>query len=202
VEFYAPVESSQPQEGNPAKREDPTQPVPESEWPKLNRNSCGQLDKSNFVYVPEEDRYYCPLGHAMPLETTKPDRRGGARVSKRVYRCGACAGCPLAAACLSAKSKHGRTITRDRYEGARERTANRMASESGRKIYNQRPRIAETTFGIVKSVIGLRQFLLRGLAKVKTEWLWAVTAFNLVKLARQIEILRADSSLVATGTGG
>ena len=202
VEFYAPVESSQPQEGNPAKRADPTQPVPESEWPKLKRNSSGQLDKSNFVYVPEEDRYYCPMGHPMPLETTKPERRGGVRVSKRVHRCRDCLGCPLATACLSAKSKHGRTITRDRHEPARERTARRMASESGRKIYNQRPRIAETTFGIVKSVMGLRQFLLRGLAKVKTEWLWAVTAFNLVKLARQIAILRADSSLVATGAGG
>ena len=56
VEFYAPVESSQPQPGNPALRDDPRQPVPESEWPNLKRNDRGQLDKSCFVYVAEEDR--------------------------------------------------------------------------------------------------------------------------------------------------
>ncbi|MCK4341782.1 MAG: hypothetical protein KAY37_15300 [Phycisphaerae bacterium] len=31
---------------------------------------------------------------------------------------------------------------------------------------------------MLKQILGLRQFLLRGLDKVKTEWLWACTAFN------------------------
>ena len=39
VEFYAPVESNQPEDGSPAKRDDPREPVPESEWDKLKRNS-------------------------------------------------------------------------------------------------------------------------------------------------------------------
>jgi hypothetical protein len=113
------------------------------------------------------------------------------------YRCLQCAGCPLAEACLSPKSKQGRTISRDAYEEVRERTATRMASESGRQLYKQRPRIAETTFGILKSVMGLRQFLLRGLEKVKTEWRWAITAFNLVKLVRAIGRLRAERAPLA-----
>lgn len=199
VEFYAPVESSQPQEGNPAKREDPSTPVPESEWAKLPRNGHGQLDKSCFVYQEAEDQYYCPQGHPLSFEETKTVLRGGVRVHLRVYRSEACHGCPLAAACLSPKSKHGRTITRDQYEDARQRTAARMAEASGRKLYQQRPRIAETTFGILKSVMGLRQFLLRGLAKVKTEWLWAATAFNLAKLVRQIARLRAEFTQLAAG---
>jgi len=197
VEFYAPVESSRPQPGNPALREDPTQPVPESEWANLKRNDRGQLDKSCFVYVAEEDQYYCPQGVPMPFETTKPERRGGEVVTKRIYRASGCADCPLAAACLSPKSKHGRTITRDQYEEVRERTAVRMTSESGRALYNQRPRIAETTFGILKSVMCIRQFLLRGLEKVKIEWLWAATAFNLMKLAREIGKLRAELAKTA-----
>ena len=69
----------------------------------------------------------------------------------------------------------------------------RMASESARALYNQRPRIAETTFGIMKFVMGVRQFLLRGLEKVKTEWLWAATAFNLMKLAREIVTKSPDA---------
>jgi transposase len=202
VEFYAPVESSQPQEGNPAKREDPRKPVPESEWPNLPRNGHGQLDKSCFVYQEAEDQYYCPQGHAMPFEENKSVQRGGVRVKLRLYRSGACEGCPLAASCLSPRSKYGRTITRDQYEEARQRTAARMGEATARALYRQRPRIAETTFGILKSVIGLRQFLLRGLAKVKTEWLWAVTAFNLGKLVRQTARLRAKFRQWAAGQEG
>ena len=77
-----------------------------------------------------------------------------------------------------------------------------MASDEGRKVYNQRPRIAETTFGFIKAVMGIRQFLLRGLKKVKTEWLWACTAFNLGKLARELGRLRAKFSRLAAEKAG
>jgi hypothetical protein len=200
VEFYAPAKSSQPQEGNPAKREDPAQPVPESEWPKLPRNNQGQLDKSCFTYEADKDRYYCPQGRVLPFDKTKPDEREGQNVQLRVYRCLDCEGCPLAKACLSSQCKHGRTITRDPYEEVRERTAARMATEPSRKIYNQRPRIAETPFAILKSIFALRQFLLRGLEKVKTEWRWAVTAFNLIKLVRIVGRLRAELAQLAETT--
>lgn len=202
VEFYAPVASNQPQAGNPANRDEPAQPVPPEQWPELPRNSKGQLDKSCFVYDAERDEYYCPQGHAMPFEKTKSEQRAGVHVTLRVYRCQACAACPLAEACLSSKSKHGRTITRDDYEAARERTATRMASEAAREIYNQRPRIAETTFGVLKSVMGLRQFLLRGLDKVRTEWRWAATSFNLGKLVRETARLRAECCELATTVEG
>ena len=192
VEFYAPVASNQPQEGNPARRADPTQAVPESQWSALPRNQQRQLAKSCFVYDAENDQYYCPQGRAMPFEKTKPDQRGGETVTLRIYRCGDCGGCGLATACVSSKSKGGRTVTRDPYEEVRERTAARMATASARELYKQRPRIAETTFGILKSVLGLRQFLLRGLEKVKMEWRWAATAFNLAKLVRAIGRLRAE----------
>ena len=83
-------------------------------------------------------------------------------------------------------------MSRDEFEAVRARTAVRMATERARLIYNERPRIAETPFGILKAVFGLRQFLLRGLEKVKIEWRWATTAFNLKKLVRELARLRAD----------
>ena len=197
VEFYAPTAYNQPQPGDAAYREDPTQPVAESSWPELKRNNQGQIDKSNFIYSEEKNEYHCPLGHAMPFETTKPTKRGGVRIQRRVYRCHSCQGCPLATTCLSGKNKGGRTITRDQYEEVRERTAARMATSKARELYNQRPRIAETTFGIMKAIMGLRQFLLRGLEKVKMEWMWAATAFNLMKLVRQMGKLRAECAELA-----
>lgn len=194
VEFYAPVESSQPQPGHPARREDPRQPVPESEWPNLPRNSQGQLDKSCFVYDAASDQYYCPQGQALSFEKNK----GDANRDLRVYRCEACAGCPLAARCISPTSKQGRTISRDEFAETRERTAARMSTPEAQQIYHQRPRIAETTFGILKAVFGLRQFLLCGLDKVRIEWRWAATAFNLSKLVRHVGRLRAEFAQLAS----
>lgn len=196
VVFYAPVTSARPHADHPAHREDPRQPVPEARWPELPRNRWGQLDKSCFFYDPSADQYYCPQGHAMPFEKTKPDERGGEQIQLRVYRCASCGGCPLAAACLSSQSRGGRTITQDPYEEVRERTAARMATASARQHYRLRGQIAETPFAILKSVMGLRQFLLRGLEKVKTEWRWAATAFNLGKLMRYVGQLRAQLSLL------
>lgn len=199
VEFYAPVTVDR-REGNPACRDDPSRPIPEDQWANLPKNSQDRLDKSSFVYDADKDHYYCPQGHTMPFEKTKPSQRSGVRVTLRIYRSHACDGCPLAAACLSPKSKRGRTITRDGFEELRARTAQRIARN--RELYNQRPRIAETPFGILKSIMGIRQFLLRGLPKVQTEWRWAATAFNLGKLVREIGRLRAQVGKLAVEAEG
>ena len=201
ITVLAPVKSSQPEEGNPALRDDPCAPVPESEWPKLPRNSQGQLDKSCFVFVPEKDCFYCPLGQPLLYEQTKKKETGGQeRVIRQLYRCQECDDCPLKAACLLSQCKHGRTVSRDQYEQVRQETAKRMATPEAKERYNQRPRIAETTFGILKGVFGIRQFLLRGLKKVRIEWLWAATAFNLIKLVRELGTARAEFARMATTT--
>ena len=196
VEFFAPVRSSQPQEGNPARRVELTQPVAESSWPELPRNKQGQLDKTCFAYDAEQDVYYCPQGQAMPHEQNKLDQRGHQPINRRIYRCSSCDGCPLATACLSPTTKRGRTITRDEHEEVRERTAARMSLESSQQLFRRRSWIAETPFGILKSVMGLRQFLLRGSEKVETEWTWAVTSFNLAKLVRELTRLRAEFATI------
>jgi transposase len=200
IEFFAPAQSNQPQPGNPALRADPTQPVPEAEWPALPRNPQKQLDRSCFVYDAAQDHYRCPQGQVLEFAEHKPDMQQGQRVQRRIYRCEACAGCPLAGQCISPKSKHGRTITRDEFEETRERTAARMNTERGKEIYNERPRIAETPFGILKAVFGMRQFLLCGLEKVRTEWRWAATSFNIIKIARNVARLRAKFAALALAT--
>ncbi len=202
VEFYAPAALSQPQEGHPAKRADSRQPIPWQQWPDLPRNKTGRLDNSCFVYDPEGDQYYCPQGEPLPFARAKSAVRGGVRKTSRMYRCKACKDCLLAGVCFARKSHSGRTISRDQYEEMRERTATRMATDEGRQVYNQRAHIAETPFGFIKAAIGLRQFLLRGLPKVKTEWRWAATAFNLGKLVREIAQLRAECASMSVQTEG
>jgi len=189
INFFTPVESSTPQEGNPAQRADPRQPVPEGEWSKLPRNPRKKLDKSCFVYEVVTDQYFCPMGQEMPYRETKKSE--GKEV--RIYACSACAGCPLAQECLDPKAKRGRTVSRDGYEPARERMEAKMATAEGKKTYNQRMHIAETPFAVIKGILEVRRFLLRGLEKVRTEWRWVCTAHNLKKLIAAVGAVRAES---------
>jgi transposase len=53
-----------------------------------------------------------------------------------------------------------------------------------RSRYRLRKQVVEPVFGQIKQARGFRQFLLRGIAKVKAEWAMICTAHNLAKLAR------------------
>ena len=53
-----------------------------------------------------------------------------------------------------------------------------------RSRYRLRKQIVEPVFGQIKQARGFRQFLLRGIEKVKAEWALICTAHNLNKLAR------------------
>jgi transposase len=53
-----------------------------------------------------------------------------------------------------------------------------------RTRYRLRKQIVEPVFGQIKQARGFRQFLLRGMDKVKAEWALICTAHNLTKLAR------------------
>lgn len=58
----------------------------------------------------------------------------------------------------------------------------RMRTELGKSLYAKRKSTIEPVFGIIKNVIGFRQFLLRGADAVSGEWNLVCTAFNLKRL--------------------
>ena len=60
----------------------------------------------------------------------------------------------------------------------------RLHTLEGRAQYKLRQQTVEPVFGIIKSVIGFRQFLLRGLQKVELEWQLVCLAYNLKRLHR------------------
>ena len=63
-----------------------------------------------------------------------------------------------------------------------EAMAHRLKTPEGRKLYALRKHTAEPVFGIIKSVLGFRQFLLRGLDKVRGEWNLVTLAWNLKRM--------------------
>ena len=191
VDFHTPVESPEPQQGNPAKRQDPRRPVAEQDRPNLPRSDKKKLAKSCFVYDAATDMYFCPMGKEMPYRETKKSEGSQGPKATRIYACKDCANCPLAPECLDPKAKRGRTISRDGHEPARARMHAKMQTEAGQTTYNRRMHIGETQFAIIKHILGVRQFLLRGMEKVRTEWCWVCTAYNLKKLIAAVAALRA-----------
>ena len=60
--------------------------------------------------------------------------------------------------------------------------AHRLQTPEGKKLYALRKQTPEPVFGIIKSVLGFRQFLLRGLEKVRGEWGFVTMAWNIKRM--------------------
>ena len=61
-----------------------------------------------------------------------------------------------------------------------------LRTKRGRRRYAQRKAIVEPVFGQIKQGRGFRQFLLRGMQKVRGEWALICTTHNLLKLWRAL----------------
>jgi len=57
-----------------------------------------------------------------------------------------------------------------------------LKTPEGKKCYALRKQTPEPVFGIIKSALGFRQFLLRGLHKVRGEWNLVTMAYNMKRL--------------------
>jgi transposase len=68
--------------------------------------------------------------------------------------------------------------------GAVDRMKHRLRTAEGRQVYAKRKCTVEPTFGIIKSVLGFRQFLLRGLQAVQHEWTLVCIGWNMKRLHR------------------
>ncbi len=58
----------------------------------------------------------------------------------------------------------------------------RLRTPQGKQLYGLRKQTPEPVFGIIKSVMGFRQFLLRGLDRVRGEWSLVTMAWNIKRM--------------------
>ena len=63
-----------------------------------------------------------------------------------------------------------------------EAMSHRLRTPEGKRLYALRKQTPEPVFGIIKSVMGFRQFLLRGLDNVQGEWSLVTTAWNMKRM--------------------
>ena len=184
IEVYTPTDVDF-SAANPANRPDPTQPVPQELQGKLPLRN-GHFSQAAFVYDSANDHYYCPNGKV--LEPIGERTKSTTGVKCKRYKCPGKEGCPLAKQCAQEKAD-ARTVTRDEYQDTRDVVGQRMATDEGRTIYKKRAPVVEGTFAYIKQHMNIRAFLLRGIEKVRLEWTWICTAYNLrllMKLLSQV----------------
>jgi len=151
-------------------------------WDVLERHGVSpEFYPQAFSYDPSTDGYRCPAGKRLSFETE--ERQGGC--VKRRYRArrADCRSCPFQARCCPG-TKKGRSLVR------MEKTAHQVAFEAkmqtaeAQQIYKERAGVAEFPNAWIKEKMGLRQFHLRGLVKVRLEALWACLTYNICQWIR------------------
>ena len=65
-----------------------------------------------------------------------------------------------------------------------DRMKRKLQTKTGAIVYSARKSIVEPVFGQIKHARGFRQFLMRGIEKVKAEWALVCTTHNILKLYR------------------
>lgn len=81
------------------------------------------------------------------------------------------------------KARFEEPVALDADATVQQRMAHKLKSQPGRRLYALRKQTVEPVFGIIKSVMGFRQFLLRGKDKVSGEWRLVCLAWNLKRMA-------------------
>jgi transposase len=139
-----------------------------------------------FVYDAEQDHYVCPAGKILSYEGKQ--KKDGMQQSKYKAKNQDCQSCPLKVHCCPDNKKHGRSVTRSQESPAMVAFRAKMKTEAAQAEYRKRGAIAEFRNLWIKTKLGLRQFHVRGLEKVRCEALWACLTHNLqhwIRLRRQ-----------------
>jgi hypothetical protein len=134
-----------------------------------------------FPYDTATNTYTCPAGKQLPYQTTKHDRVG---VERHVYKArGAdCRGCAFHEKC--SPGARGRTLIRSDNVPVVTAYMAKMQTEAARALYRLRGPVAEFSNLWLKAKLGLRQFCVRGLHKVRCEVLWACLTYNIQQWCR------------------
>ena len=154
----------------------------------------------NLYYNREQDFLVCPMGQRM-------DRVGvGKRVSANgyesqvvYYQAKRCEGCPMRGPCHQGQGNRMVEVNH-RLNELRAKAKELLHSEKGLMHRSKRPIEPEAVFGQLKSNNGFNRFTLRGLEKVKLEFLLMALGHNLRKMAAEARNGSASSIAFAVLT--
>ena len=146
-----------------------TLPKPQTSGAK----SAGRFGKQDFVYLPSEDVYRCPVGETLRFHYIADD--DGQKL--RVYMTKACRTCPLKAQCATGNE---RRIKHWEHEHVVEAVQTRL--DKNPQAMRVRRETVEHPFATLKMRMGATHFLCRRLPKVATEMALNVLGYNLTRV--------------------
>ena len=135
--------------------------------------------KQHFIYNQDKDVYLCPNHKELTFSYRTVDDRGN---NLSVYRCKECFSCKYFGRCT--KSPKGRAIKVYDNEHLIYNMRQKLKTADGKSIYDKRKTIVEPVFGNIKHNLRFREFLLRGLKKVKAEFTLVAIVHNILKIAK------------------
>ncbi len=144
-----------------------------------------KLSVYDFEYDEDNDEFLCPGGHTLEFHS---DRISDGK-KQQVYNCKPehCVTCQWRARCLSTQTdqRQGyRQLIVDPSFDLKKEMKERLESESGQEFYGKRKIEPESVFGNIRHNKGFRQFLLRGVRKVRGEFMILCGVHNIEKLIR------------------
>src|SRR6266700_3464312 len=166
--------------------------------PRSSAKGKGVTAADSFSYDERRDLYVCPQGEELTFRTKETSHN---KVYK-IYRTGACAGCPKREQCT--KSKTGRKLRRWVDQAVVDRLKKRMLEHP--ELMKKRKAMAEHPFGTIKRAMDQGYFLMKGIKKVTTEINLTVLAYNIKRVITILGVEKIVKSMEAraasTGLAG
>ena len=143
----------------------------------LQEEGAGPYAASQFTYDAAANVMICPRKVALPFLQKKKRTEG---FTVNVYQCQSAGTCPVRWEC--SKNKQGRLVSINPYYPAIEQQQQRHRDPVHREHLRRRKDLIELVFAQVKEHEGFRRWTVRGLKKVRAQWSFLMTAYNLKKL--------------------
>jgi transposase len=137
----------------------------------VNPQGKQYFSRDAFRYDAASDSWQCPAGETLTCHQVSQSEQ------QKKYWTEACATCALKGQCTKASR---RVIVRSFHEDAREAMHQRATAEPA--WMKLRRELVEHPFGVMKWLMGLPRFLVRGLRKAKAELALTVLGFNLKRV--------------------
>jgi transposase len=147
----------------------------------LNSNSKaeGRFGKPDFIYIASDDEYRCPAGQRLIKRFTTVE----AGMTLNIYWSSACPRCPIKAQCTTGAERRVRRWVHEAVIDAMQERLDRDPEKM-----RVRRQTVEHPFGTIKFWMGATHFLMKTLARVRTEMSLHVLAYNFKRVMRLLGI--------------
>ncbi len=147
----------------------------------LNSNSKadGRFGKPDFIYIASDDEYRCPAGQRLSKRFTTVE----AGMTLDIYWSSACPRCPIKAQCTTGSQRRVRRWVHEAVIDAMQERLDRNP-----EMMRVRRQTVEHPFGTIKFWMGATHFLMKTLARVRTEMSLHVLAYNFKRVMQLLGI--------------